>query len=221
MLNEDEIEITFVIADLSGYSALTEAHGGKSAAEIAQRYSQIVMEALVPESELVERVGDEVLLVALEAADAVQIAIKLHATVETEPFFPSVHIGIHAGTAYHQDGRYYGTELNLTARIAAHARGGQILCSRQIVDRAEKVAGVEYHFLEHVRFKNILDRVAVFQIVAEDHTCESNRIDPVCRMQVWSDTAPARLPFMGKTYYFCSFECAQAFTLHPENYLIE
>ena len=32
MTNSVEMEVVFLVADLSGYTALTEAHGGKSAA---------------------------------------------------------------------------------------------------------------------------------------------------------------------------------------------
>jgi YHS domain-containing protein len=33
------------------------------------------------------------------------------------------------------------------------------------------------------------------------------------------DTAPARLPFGGQTFYFCSFDCARTFAEYPEHYM--
>ncbi len=218
-MGKDEENFIFVIADLSGYSALTEVHGGKSAAEVAARYIEIVHEALDSNTNLVERVGDEVLLVSSNAAAAVKTAIKLHIAIDSELLFPSVHIGIHAGKAYLQKKRYYGTALNLTARITAHAREGQILCSHRLDELAGNLPGVEYRALGSVQFKNIAQPVAVFQILNRDHDCASSRIDPVCRMQVRPGSIPSRLNVAGKIYYFCSLECAQIFIEQPERYM--
>ncbi len=38
MTNSEEMKMIFLVADLSGYTALTEAHGGESAASIVTRY---------------------------------------------------------------------------------------------------------------------------------------------------------------------------------------
>ena len=43
-------------------------------------------------------------------------------------------------------------------------------------------------------------------------------VDPVCRMRVDPESAPARLPFGGGTSHFCSFEGARRFAEHPEEY---
>jgi YHS domain-containing protein len=61
--------------------------------------------------------------------------------------------------------------------------------------------------------------VVVFEITAGREGRESATVDPVCRMQIRPDTAPARLPFGDRTYYFCSLDCARAFAERPEPYL--
>ena len=42
--------------------------------------------------------------------------------------------------------------------------------------------------------------------------------DPVCGMQVDEKTAPAKTNYGGKTYYFCSQDCADDFTKDPAKY---
>jgi YHS domain-containing protein len=37
-------------------------------------------------------------------------------------------------------------------------------------------------------------------------------------MHLRPELAPARLPFAGATYHFCSFECARRFAQRPEAY---
>jgi adenylate cyclase len=214
-----EVELALLIADLSGYTALTEAHGNMSAAEAVTRYVEIVHEVLHPSARLVERVGDEVLIAADEAASLVQTAINLRDTIELEPLFPTMHAGIHAGNVLEMDGGYFGKALNLGSRVAAHARGNQILCTEQVVTVASDLEDVEYRALGPTRFKNITDPVEIFEVIARRQKVESNLIDPVCRMQVRHDSAPARLPFGGKTYYFCSFDCAKKFVNDPGIYV--
>lgn len=214
-----EIEIALLIADLSGYTALTEAHGNISAADAVTRYVEIVHEVLQPSARLVERVGDEVLIAADEAASLVQAAISLRETIELEPLFPTMHAGIHAGRVLQKGGHYFGKALNLASRVAAHARGNQVLCTKQVVTTASDVENVEYRALGLTFFKHIPDPVAIYEVVAGHQGVETNIIDPVCRMQVRHDTAPARLPFGEKTYYFCSFDCVKIFVNNPEAYL--
>ena len=218
MNNSVEKEVVFLVADLSGYTALTEAHGGESAANIVTRFFEIVEEALQPDTVLIERNGDEALIVSESVENLVRVAIDLQKAIEREPLFPSVHIGIHAGRTFYKDGLYFGTALNLASRVAAHARGGQILCTAHIAELTGQLKGVEYRNQELVHFKNITDPVTVFEIVPESKEKDINVIDPVCRMQLNKDTAPARIPYGGKTLYFCSFDCAKTFIDRPDRY---
>jgi YHS domain-containing protein len=38
-------------------------------------------------------------------------------------------------------------------------------------------------------------------------------------MQVDAETAPARLPWQGRTWHFCSLDCARRFTERPDDYI--
>jgi class 3 adenylate cyclase len=218
MTVSEEIEAVFPIADLSGYTALSEAHGNISAANVIARYIEIVDELLPPDNQLVERVGDEVLIVSANAVSVIQTVIKLRDTIEQEPLFPSVHAGIHAGMTLKQGGRYFGSALNLTSRVAAHARAGQILCTERVITLAGDLNNLVYRSLGLASFKNIIDPIEIFEVVTGDRRNEINQFDPVCRMQVKQDTAPAKLPYQGKTHYFCSFDCAKTFATDPERY---
>jgi adenylate cyclase len=213
-----EIDVVFLIADLSGYTALTEAHGGAHAADAVTRYVEIARSNLEPGCRIVERVGDEVLIVASDAAAGVKTALRLRDEIGREPLFPTVRAGIHGGRVVETSEGYFGAPLNLAARIAAHARGGQILCTQSIADTAAHMRGLELRLLGPVRFKNITEPVAVFTIETPRSKDEVSEVDPVCHMQVRAESAPARLPFEAKTYYFCSFSCARKFAASPDSY---
>lgn len=44
-------------------------------------------------------------------------------------------------------------------------------------------------------------------------------IDPVCKMEVEEDSAPAKSEYKGQTYYFCALGCKKDFDENPEKYL--
>lgn len=214
-----EVDVVFLIADLSGYTALTEAHGNISAAYIVTRYMEILEEALEPGVRFVERVGDEALIAAADAVSILKTAIRLRGSLEEEPLFPTFHAGIHAGSVLEMDGRYIGKALNLASRLASHARGNQILCTKQVLSRVGNAGDMEFRALGPTYFKNIAKPVEIFEVLGGQRKSEANLLDPVCRMQVRPETAPARLPFGGKMYYFCCFDCAKLFANHPERHI--
>ncbi len=132
-ISTDSIEInaSFLIADLAGYTSLTEIHGDLSAANLVSRYIEIVKESLKEDTNLVEQIGDEVLITSGKPKSILKTAINIFNKTEKEPNFPSIHIGLHAGKVIKQAGRYFGNTLNLTSRICSYSRAGQILCSHE------------------------------------------------------------------------------------------
>ena len=45
--------------------------------------------------------------------------------------------------------------------------------------------------------------------------------DPVCGMSVDEKTTKEKAEYQGKTYYFCSTECKNAFQREPQKYVKE
>src|SRR5262245_7000144 len=210
-----EVTRAFLIADLSGYTALTEAHGGNQAAQVVTRFSELAEATVAPGVRLVERVGDELLLVGAEASALVRTAVALREAVEKEPLFPAVRAGLHLGPVLEQGGRYFGSPLNLTARVAAYARAGQILATTTLAAAAAGLP-VEFRPLGAVRFKNVSGSVALVEIVEANHA--EPGLDPVCRMQVQPESTPAQLSYNGRTLHFCSLACLQAIAGRPDDY---
>jgi class 3 adenylate cyclase/YHS domain-containing protein len=207
-----ERHVTFLIADLAGFTALTEIHGSRYAAWVISRYLALVRTALHPAARLAERVGDAVLIVAPEAVSAVRTAVNVRAATERESLFPLLRLGMHGGPVVELEGSYFGTPLNLTARLATHATPGQILCTESIATAAAHLEGVGFRSLGPVILKNILAPVSIFEVVVAARRNEVvDLIDPICRMRVDPVTAAAQLIHGGRTYHFCSPECARTF----------
>ena len=59
-----EKNIAILIADLSGYTALTETHGATSAANLIDKYIRIAENCLVGDSKIHQRTGDEIMFIS-------------------------------------------------------------------------------------------------------------------------------------------------------------
>jgi adenylate cyclase len=212
-----EVEVALLMADLSGYTALTEAHGNLDAAQVLRRYVELAGGALVPGARLVERVGDELVVAAARARDAVETALRLRAAITGEPRFPIVRAGVHLGTVLEEGGRLVGGALNIAARVVGRARAGQILCTRPVVDAAGAVPGVRFRALGPARLRNVPHPLELYEVEGGE-AARAGTIDPVCRMQVDPATAAARAVVGGRAYHFCSVACRDAFVADPDAY---
>ena len=112
-----------------------------------------------------------------------------------------------------------GQTVNIAARVCSHASPGQILCTGDMRQPIEELPDLELRAVGEVRLKNIVKPVALFELSEVSASPGAAVIDPVCRMRLDTEVAPARLPHQGVTYYFCSLACAKAFAEQPDAYV--
>ena len=132
---------TVLFTDVEGSTALTQRLGDAKAREILRAHERIVREALKSHGgSEVKTMGDGFMASfssatrALECAIAMQRAFAEHNESAGEPI--RVRIGLNAGEPIAEAEDLFGTAVNLAARIAAQAAGGEILASdvvRQLV----------------------------------------------------------------------------------------
>jgi len=212
--------LTFLFADLAGFTALTETHGDDDAADVVARFYDLARTSLTDEARLIKTIGDAVMIVANQPPAAVSIALRLLAAARAEAGFPAVRAGLHSGSAVERLGDYFGATVNLAARVTAYARSDQILCTESVAESIRSLDIAVIHSAGTASFKNVAQPVALFELEdAQRHAMTHHEIDPVCRMGLDPDAAPAQLPFRERMYHFCSFACAQKFAQDPETYI--
>src|SRR5262245_25347056 len=113
-----EENIAVLMADLSGYTALTEIHGAVSAADLIDKYIEIVEGCLVGDCKLKERTGDAVMIVSASPDSLLATALMIMKYTSMEENFLQVHGGLHYGKVLRRNDSYFGSTINLTARIA-------------------------------------------------------------------------------------------------------
>lgn len=207
---------SILFADLSGFTALTEAHGDLDAAAIATRFTDLASSALDGDARVLKTMGDEVMIVASTPAEAVRTALALASAVEAETEFPAVRAGINHGPVVKVGEDLFGGTVNLAARVASHARGGQVLCTATVADGLTG-SDISIAPAGTQRFKNIAGPVELFWL-APGRQHDEDEIDPVCHMRIDPTRAQGRLDFEGRTWWFCSLGCVRTFAADPLPY---
>jgi adenylate cyclase len=66
---------------------------------------------------------------------------------------PEPRIGVHLGTTLYRDGDYFGRDVNLTSRVVARARGGEVLVSDTVVDAVRDSSHLAFEEIGQVKLK--------------------------------------------------------------------
>ena len=214
-----EFDAALLIADLSGYTAFTETHGALYASEVVLRFQRLAAASLERGVAVVNSIGDDVFCAGADTLAVVRTALRLRDKVERQSEFPNIRTGVHRGRIVERDRQLFGGPINLTARVAAYARGGQVLCTEQIASAVRGGSEFETQALGEKRFRNVAYPVAVFELLRAGALAQMSVVDPVCRMQVEIARAVATIAHAGTTYRFCSLKCAREFVNAPQLYV--
>ena len=211
---------TFVFADLSGFTALTEAHGDEQAADLVGGFCGAVRQLLADhQAQEVKTIGDAVMLRSADAAAAIRLGLCIVHDVGAQHGFPLVRGGLPTGPAVARAGVWFGARVNLAARVSAAAAGGEALLTAATRDAAGQLEGMELRERGRWTFRNVTEPVPVYAAVRQGARSSAGLpIDPVCRMAVDPWHSAGRLTHEGIEYCFCSLGCAGAFARHPARY---
>ena len=147
---------TFLFTDLVGFTALTLEHGDERAADVAvELYERVRPLAASHGAEEVKTIGDALMLRCDDPAKAVSLGVCVVESLEEVDGFPPVRVGMHTGPAVSRAGDWYGTTVNVAARLCAAAGGGEVLVSQATHDACGRLRGVEFdehrlHWLKNV-----------------------------------------------------------------------
>lgn len=203
-----EKNFAILMADLSGYTAMTETHGAIAAADVVDKYLSMVNNCLVGECKLHERIGDEVMIISTSPDNLLATALMLVQTAHTEDNFLLLHGGMHYGKLLERNNSYFGTAINLTSRIASKATAGNIWCSQYFLNALSAGAPAKVISRNLHQFKNLVEEMELFELQLEKQS--RFHVDPVCRMLIVNEAGAVTHSSLPGTY-FCSSNCMNVF----------
>lgn len=208
---------TFAFVDLAGFTALTDAHGDEAAARLAERFCELARQSLHPQVLLVKSIGDAVMLASPDPLGCLLTVEDLLSACLREPDFPVARAGAHTGSAVERDGDWFGSAVNIAARVCALAAGRQLLITAPVAAVARQASRTP-HDLGLVSLRGIARPVGLFSVdvgPTDPHTVT----DPVCRMHCDTRAAAGTLRHADQDWWFCSLRCAGLFTANPDAYI--
>lgn len=202
------------MVDLAGYTALTETHGDELAADLAVQFATLARTHLADGDRLIKPIGDAVLLASTHPRAAITLVDRLLTATAELDGFPLARAGLHHGPAVQREGDMFGAAVNLAARVAGQAAGGQTLVTREVADAAREL-GHAVTRIGLVALRNVSEHQELFEIGIGPQA-RAGSVDPVCRMWVDQAAAAGHLRYHDDEFWFCSLECARLFASDPE-----
>lgn len=213
------VPLAILFIDLASFTPLAEAMGDVKAAEVLERFSFIVREAVNQHTgQIVKQIGDGFMIIFHNTRDSVQFARDVEAVTASEPQFPAARVGIHWGEALYRDGDYVGAAVNLAARVAAEADRHQILLTQVARKQVGEIPEVSFERIGARSLKGVAETVELFAARPCTGDGVEKVIDPVCHMELGPGEIAASIAMGGKEFSFCSQDCLRRFVGAPQHY---
>jgi adenylate cyclase len=156
-LDLGRLRVAIAFADLAGYTRLTEEVGEEEAVSAVERFVGDVEHTLPDDARVIKTIGDEVMVVGSDPSALVDWAVGFQALHVERPL---PRIGVHYGETLYRDGDYYGREVNQAARVAARAAGGEVVCTRPVVEQGGP--HLQFERIGEVRLKGFSEPTELF-----------------------------------------------------------
>ncbi|MCA1840959.1 MAG: adenylate/guanylate cyclase domain-containing protein [Actinomycetota bacterium] len=130
--------VTILFTDIERSTELTESLGDKLWMEVLREHDEIVRDhAARNEGFIVKSQGDGFMIAFRSAREALHCAMDIQRTFTSRDLGLKVRVGVHTGEAIREEDDFYGKAVILAARVAARARGGEILASSLVQQLVE------------------------------------------------------------------------------------
>lgn len=205
---------TIAFIDLAGFSAIADVYGDASAMAILDLFEGMVREALTGHPPPIKWIGDEAMLSFPGPEPALQALGNLLRACRDEPRLPLTRAAVNHGSCIRRAGDFFGSTVNIAARMAARAQPGQLLATQPVADAASR-HGVQVRSLGKVALRSVVEAVPLFEIEMAPST-DPSWIDPVCKMHAPYAQFRRAAP---EGPWFCSPRCEEAYRRSPKTYL--
>jgi adenylate cyclase len=156
-LDLGRLRLAIAFIDLAGYTRLTEEAGEEHAVDTVERFVEAVETTLPDDARIVKTIGDAVMVVGGDPSAMTDWAVGFQELHQERPL---PRVGMHYGAVLYRDGDYYGSAVNLAARVGARAAGGEVLVTRDVVDHGGP--HLEFERIGVVRLKGFAEATELY-----------------------------------------------------------
>jgi adenylate cyclase len=127
------VEVTFLFCDLKDFTAYAQTSGDAAAIRAIDRFFEVVARERGEGGQFVKSLGDGAMLVYADPAEAVAAGARVISAMRGSEL-PGVHASAHRGTAMARAGDYFGSSVNVAARLLAFAGCDELLATAEVVE---------------------------------------------------------------------------------------
>jgi adenylate cyclase len=171
------VNIAILFADVSGSTRLFETLGDSTArVKVAECLDTLTDVTKEHHGTVIKTIGDEIMCTFPTADDAATAAKEMHeALIEdvtegtgSEGTQLSIRVGMHFGPAIHEGGDVFGDAVNIAARMAAQAKGGQIMTTQTTVDLLAPMLRASTRFVDRAPIKGKKEEIEIYEIIWQE-----------------------------------------------------
>lgn len=153
------LPVSIVFTDIEGFTRFTSRQGDEAALALLADHHRVTGPIVRSRGgKVVKRLGDGLMLSFPSAEAAVVAALEL---VEAPPAGLRLRAGVHHGEAAVTADDLIGHDVNVAARVAASAKGDQVLATVAVRDAVGDLPGVSFGRARRRSFKGVEHPVVV------------------------------------------------------------
>ncbi len=160
--------LAVLFADIGGSTRLYATLGDKEARRITGEYiAQFMDEVRAEGGTVIKTIGDEIMCAFSDANAALDAAVAIVKAVgDSATAGIGVHVGLHFGPVVLEKDDVFGDTVNVAARVVSLANDGEILITRQVVDRLTADREALTRLIDRRSVKGKEEKVEIYSVVA-------------------------------------------------------
>jgi pilus assembly protein CpaF len=175
-VGQTEGTVTVMFTDMEGSTNLLSTRGFTESHEIMKAYESIIDEKVAEHAgRRIKGLGDGLMVSFGSSRHGVECALEIQkAIAEYSKQNPErkirIRIGINTGEVVEEAGDIFGAAVNVAARVAGKAKGGEILVSDVVRSLVGPVAEINFEFKGAYKLKGFPDRWRIHKVTPGEST---------------------------------------------------
>ena len=165
--------LAILFADISGSTRLFETLGDSIARKMIADCLELLTSIVKSHNgTVIKTIGDEIMCTFPGAEEAASASCEMQESLEedaTEGVSDNppmkIRVGMHFGPAIMEGGDVFGDAVNVAARMAAQAKGGQIITTQHTKDLLSPVMRASTRFVDRAPIKGKKEEIDIFEII--------------------------------------------------------
>ena len=167
--------LAIMFADISGSTRLFEVLGDATARVTVSDTLELLTKVIhIHNGTVIKTIGDEIMCTFPSADDSANAATEMQETLEDANEMKAdgpeikIRVGMHFGPALLENGDVFGDAVNVAARMAAQAKGGQIITTKTTVDLLAPIMRASTRFVDRAPIKGKKEDIEIFEIIWQE-----------------------------------------------------